>query len=372
MRDRNLSPIVGVACFCLLGTTACTFGGRNAAVTPPGADAEAYQTWRTQGAQAAMTVLPVEMMSGPHRDAGDVIGAYLEKLGMPNIQPNELVFNVPSGTDFEQVPKLLGEFVRQHPLPTDYAVYAQFVGTPQTSVQEIRAVVVHKAGTCVWIDRQGPDDKDFQRQRPGNPMTCCVLVGDRLSEQLNLPGKPAGDPEAGTMAQVWAAKSGTPPPVERDAMQARVQKLRTAGADATLTVFPVAVGDQVEPEAAGGLARHLQQDKLCRARVAQDQPRFQIAPSSNEQRRLWDLARAFQAYVKEHRPDTDYSLYAEYTFKLPEQEVWTVHFVVCDRDGAWVIVDFQNNHQPDFQRLAPKTRDDCNRLVAERLKGYVR
>ena len=56
----------------------------------------------------------------------------------------------------------------------------------------------------------------------------------------------------------------------------------------------------------------------------------------------------------------------------PDGGAWAVHFVVCDREGEWVIVDFQNDHHGDFQSIDPKTPDDCGRLVAKRLQGYLR
>jgi hypothetical protein len=41
--------------------------------------------------------------------------------------------------------------------------------------------------------------------------------------------------------------------------------------------------------------------------------------------------------------------------------------VVCDRTGEWVIADLQNSHQEAFQRISPKTLEDCDRLVLDRL-----
>ena len=53
-------------------------------------------------------------------------------------------------------------------------------------------------------------------------------------------------------------------------------------------------------------------------------------------------------------------------------KVWTVHTIVCDRAGDWVIVDFQNEYQADFNRIAPKSRSDADDLVVERVAGYLR
>jgi len=75
--------------------------------------------------------------------------------------------------------------------------------------------------------------------------------------------------------------------------------------------------------------------------------------------------------MKRNRANSDYVLFTDYWF-APSGEVWAVHFVVCDRAGDWVIVVLQNSHQEDFQRLNPKTLEDCDRLVLERLKNKLR
>lgn len=59
------------------------------------------------------------------------------------------------------------------------------------------------------------------------------------------------------------------------------------------------------------------------------------------------------------------------SLRTARSEVWAVHFVLCDSKGEWVITDPQNSHQADFQRVAPKTVEDCDRLVVERLKALL-
>ena len=88
---------------------------------------------------------------------------------------------------------------------------------------------------------------------------------------------------------------------------------------------------------------------------------------------LWGLARTFQDHVKRNPPEADYALLADYIMDpRAGRGAWAVHFVICDRVGKWVIVDFQNNHHGDFQSVDPKTHDDCGRLIAKRLEGYLR
>jgi len=58
---------------------------------------------------------------------------------------------------------------------------------------------------------------------------------------------------------------------------------------------------------------------------------------------------------------------AEYFVNPAGGPVGAVHFVVCEKSGDWVLVDFQNNTHEDFQRIAPKSIEDCDRLAIERL-----
>jgi hypothetical protein len=76
--------------------------------------------------------------------------------------------------------------------------------------------------------------------------------------------------------------------------------------------------------------------------------------------------------VLANKPDVDYALVADYVIRPDNGQVWAVNFVICDRAGDWVIVDFQNNHHDDFNAIAPKTADDCADLVSRRLAGYLK
>lgn len=325
---------------------------------------------------SSMTVFPVLMPGGPAKNVGDALGLVLEtQVGMSDIHPTDLVFNRPAEAEFGQVPALFGQFVRDNAdaIETEYALYAEILGTRNPPrVEEVRAVVVDQTGACVWVDRQRPDDADFKRVGARNPMTCCVLVSERLRKQLDTTASAKTSAGEGRMAKLWAEKSGLPDQAERDAMQQRQESLRQTHKTAKVLVYPVQLANQLDRNSATHVTTLLVDRELCKAQVADAQPRFEIAPSSNEQRRLWDLARAFRDYVRAESPDADYVLFAEYTIRPSDQQVWAVHFVVCDRSGQWVIVDFQNEYQPDFKRLKPKTRDDCGALVAERLASYLR
>jgi len=336
---------------------------------------ELMKEMRIKGRQASVTVFPIYMehQDKALKDVGDALGLLLEqKAGLENIHTTEVSFGLPQGTDFDKAPALFGEFVRAHPLETDYALYAEFLGSPRTGATEIRMVVVDKEGHKVWVDQQTPDDKDFKRIKPDCPMTCCYLVSERLRVQLDLPHSPEGESENGRMAKMWAKKSGLPTDDERKAMEQRLQVLQSAGFESTFTIYPVKVGEEVEAERAGQLTKLFSDGQLCKAQTSTEQPKFEIAPNRNEQRRLWDLARAFRDYVRQNPPETDYAFYADYLGDFENHRVGAVHFVVCDRQGQWVIVDFQNSHHHDFKSINPESRQDCNRLVVKRLKTYLR
>ena len=342
----------------------------NAELAPGGASAKLSAT-PALGPESSVTIVPVMLAGSPSKDVADVVGLMLEKEGMPNIWTIDTAFVPPADQSLDEVATAFGQFVQKTPPQTDHALFAEFLGTPQTGLREGRAILVDKAGRVVWKDRQLPEDADFQRIKPREPMECCVLLSERLKPVFHLPAakKTAGE---GRMAQLWAEKSGTPSDAERSAMEASLGKLKASIGTARFVVYPVLLGDEVNRPDAEQLVGLIAKDFGSTVQMAPTPALFKIAPSSNEQKRLWDLARAFRTHLRDNPPDADYALYAEYTIRPSNQEVWSVHFVVCDRGGEWVIVDFQNDHQADFQQIDPKTHQDCARLVVRRLKSYVR
>lgn len=230
-------------------------------------------------------------------------------------------------------------------------------------------VVVDKAGSFVWADHQTPECTIFKRVNPRNPMTCCVLVGECLNDVLHLPNAIGTPSKEGRMAARWAEKSGTPSNEEFDAIKDRQKALKAALKSAKLEVYPVLLGGTVDRAGAEHLVALIKGAGLCDATVAGTEPCFEIKPNSNEQRRLWDLAKAFQTQVRKEKQQADYALYAEYA--IGGGQAHAVHFIICDRYGEWVVVDFQNSHHDDFNAVKPESRADCDELVLRRLKGYL-
>ncbi len=363
----------------ILGVLLCTFMSACCACGGSEPISSERQTrlnvMRSKGTKASLTVFPVAVpgMGETRKDVADVVGLLLEQGGMQELETTEVAFATPTGADFDEAAHLFGEFVRTHPIKTDYALYVEFLGTHQTGPTEIRGVVVDKAGESVWVDRQTRDDADFRRAKPAEPMTCAVLLTKRLRTGLGLTQADANNAREGRMAALWAEKSGTPDKAEWDAMERRQAIMKKAGRRATIAVYPVRLSDDaVGKKDAAHLAGLLNKKKLCAAGAVDSPLRVKIEPARNEQKLLWQLARTFQEHVKRDPPDADYALLADYIMHPRGDRAWAVHFVVCDRDGEWVIVDFQNDHHGDFQSIDAKTLSDCGRLVARRLRGYLR
>ncbi len=197
----------------------------------------------------------------------------------------------------------------------------------------------------------------------------------RLQGPWGLADPNRKDAPEGKMARLWAEKSGLPPKSEQDAMQPRLNALKKTIKTSTVAVYPVRVSGKSDAPLAAWLAELLTKEGLGRAEASATDPKLQIQPSTNQTRIIWDLARAFQDFLRKNPPAADYALLADYGIGRTtdgKTVVGGVQFVLCDRKGDWVLVDLQNSHHADFQRINPQSPDDCNRLVVEALKKAVR
>ena len=195
--------LLAVVCACATARLAPLSPERLAAQSDP------LKAMRAKGTEASITVFPVYMgyADQPQQRVGEALGLLLEKeAGMTNISATGEVFRFPREADFDRAPELFGAFVREHPIATDYALYAEIAGTPKSGPTEIRATVVDQAGRAIWLDRQTPDSDVFKRIKPNCPLTYCLVVSERLRVDLGLM-RPVGPPaEDGNMAKLWAEK----------------------------------------------------------------------------------------------------------------------------------------------------------------------
>jgi hypothetical protein len=268
----------------------------------------------------------------------------------------------------------LGEFVRKNPIATDYVLYAQYNGNRQTGLDDLRAIVVDKTGAVAWTDRLTPQDEAVKSLGSPDPMTLSVVLVQRLSPQLSLSDETAKAAKPGKMAALMDKRSGMPPENERTPLPERQKEMKASRQKLTLMVFPIRIwGGAANAESATDLVKLINDAGLCKA-VPAKQPVLLKAsqPDPNELKLLWDMAREFRDYAKKNPADADYVLYADYGFNPKNWEQGIVHFVVCDRKGEWVIVDFQNSHHDDYQSVKPTSKEGCEQILLKRLEGYLR
>jgi hypothetical protein len=148
-------------------------------------------------------------------------------------------------------------------------------------------------------------------------------------------------------------------------MGQRAAKLKANIKTAQIAIYSTCIGEKCNTESAAHLALLAAQQLGCKTIKVDKQVSFQRQQNPNEQKLLWDLARAFRDYLRTNPADSNYAMLAEY-FVGPSG-VGAVHFVICEKSGDWVLVDFQNSTHDDFRRISPKNVEDCDRLTVERL-----
>lgn len=328
---------------------------------------------KSRSVDASLTILPVRLGGKPWDRVSQVIGVLLEKQGLKNIELGKTPLEVTNAGTMDDLTAAVAALVRANPIATDYALYAEFNGTRQTGLKEIRAVVVDKAGAVVWTERQTPKDEAFKKLEHPDPMDLCVLLVEQLRPQLDLNDETAKAARPGKLEALLKEQSGMPSPAELDAGRARQRALKQAAPGVTLLIYPARVGgNQASPANATNVVRLINEGGRCKAVAAELPVVLKTSPADpNEQKTLWSLAREFRDYVRAHPPAADYALYADYAFTPNNWEQGFVHFVVCDRNGEWVVVDFQNSHHPDYQSVKPTSREDCDKLLVKRLESYL-
>ncbi|MGE3173684.1 MAG: hypothetical protein AB7O97_13755 [Planctomycetota bacterium] len=348
------------------------------------------------GLRAHLLLHPVRVLGRADADVADALGLVLERRGMAALGVATPPFD-PGDADWAEVPDLLRVHVRGAARPTGggetgsggtgadgepgdgrdgWHLYAQFLGDPRRGPTEVRFAIVDAAGDPVWIDRQLPGDPAFRRTagRDPDPLGCATLVADRLFELADW--RPArGGVEDGAFQRRWRAKSGLPDDAERAAIAQRLVALRRDLATATFAVWPSLrsvppAPDAQPPASAPALAARLMDELGCAAATAVDRPPLVVAATSNEQRRLWDLAAALQQALRAQPIAADFAVAVDLALDTSGRGM--VHVVVATRAGDVVLADLQNDQHRDFRRLAPKTAADGEALAVARLRELLR
>ncbi len=328
----------------------------------------------TKDAKPSVTVFPV--FTSPDRfpeelakRVGIVVATFLEKAGIDDLEVADIAFNPPDTDNVARIAEAFGKHVGRHPIKTECAVFTQFVGTPTTGVKAIRTIVVDKSGKVLLAESADKAQLDKALLPPKDPMTCCVFVSRRLQAFWNLKDPLRPDAPKGKMAQFWQKDAGIPGKDELEAIAKRSETLRNNIKTASCTVYPIHVGGRSDKQTAAELVAMLNEAALGKAQTSETDPALKVAGHSNEQKVLWDTARAFRDFIRKNQPATDYAVYADYG--LSGTNVHHVHVIVCDRAGDWVLIEMQNSHHPDFERIDPKSAADCSRLVVARLKDSL-
>ncbi|MBN1419308.1 MAG: hypothetical protein JXP34_11055 [Planctomycetes bacterium] len=260
-----------------------------------------------------------------------------------------------------------GAYVSELDLKTDYALCTEFIHTGERSgvCEEVYLVIVDAKGRIAW--------EDSLKRGAGTELGAVELACGRLVQVMDLNGLPKKEMAEDKKRELREIRAKEPPSEsESAAMKKRLEIMREAGRSAPMLVYPARVGgDHTDETCATRLSTLLNGAELCQAAAAETGPVMKGNGWPNEMQVLWLFARNVRAYVREHPVDSGYVLFADYWFN-PRGQVWAVHFVVCDRAGEWVIADLQNSHQEAFRRINPKTLEDCDRLVLDRLATKLR
>jgi len=331
--------------------------------------------------ERSVTVFPVPIRPGkntpqklPKAIAG-VVGIFLERAGLEEIEIAETTLPAPETDNPKQTAAALAKFIKKNPIKTNYALYAELHGTPGTGLKAIHTILVDKQGKMILADRD--NEKTYaktSKATPKDPMSSSLFVATKLQKLWGLADPLRENAPHGKMAQRLREESGLPPEKELEAIRQRQADMVEHVATRKCAVQAVRVMKNNAPKETKRLVTMINEEGVFAAVLGTKMPTFTIPGSHNEQRVLWDTARAFQAFVKKNPPKADYTLFAHYGVGKTASgttRVGHVHTIVCDREGQWVVVDFQNSHHDDFQAVDPESVEDCHRLLIRRAKGLL-
>ena len=330
----------------------------------------------SEPAEKSVAVYPIVLSTSrsvpddlPERLA-EVVGTLLERAGMDTVEIADASFAVDQAEDLDDLAKRFAEHVRANPPETECAAFGQMLADAN-QFNEIRTVVVDGKGKVIFSDSAVGKKLSEAKSPPRDPMSACVFLADRLGQVWDLKDPLQKNAPDGKMAERMRERSGVPPQAELDAMRARQQALATKTGRGSLAVYPVHVWKGWDPAQAKKLAAAVEAKKLFTTNVITEHPEWDVQGDPNQQKVLWDTARSFRNYLWAQPVAADYALLVDCGLapsQNDERIAHHVHLVLCTGDGEWVLVDYQNSHHADFQRLSPKSVEQCTRLALTRLQ----
>jgi hypothetical protein len=301
---------------------------------------------------------------------GVVVATLLERGGVQHLEVVKTVFAPQDTSDLQKFAEAFAQHVKDHPIDTQFAVLSKLNGSPAAGVKAIQTIIVDRRGKIISASVAEEDQLRQADPPPRDPMTCCVFIARHMPKSWSLADPLREDAPQGKMAAFWQKDAGLPDEQEQQAIEQRLAKLKKTIPSASCTIYPVNVSGQSDRHCTDQLVQQLRELPIGKLNVSEVDPELKIAGHSNEQKVLWDTARAVQKFTRQHPPTTDYVAYLNYG--VFDQGVGFVHVVICDRAGDWVLVDLQNSHQPAFQKIAPQNAADCSRLVFMRLSDWLK
>jgi hypothetical protein len=320
-------------------------------------------------------ILPAEMAPASiTQRIAEVLGMFLERAGMDNIELADTSFSPPKTDDPAKLAEEFGQFVAKQPLKTEYALYIQ-ITAPEHKIKEILTFVVDKTGKVVSSDKVNDDTYEKEKIKPPDePLTACLFIVKRLDKVWDLADPMRENAPEGKMAEIMKSRSALPPDKEIADMKKRLEGVKDKIATSKVTIYPIHLWEGADKTGAVQLAKIISQSGICQAEPSDVDTKIKIKGDPNEQKILWDTARAFRDFLRKNPPNTEYALLADYGLSPAsdgKHEAGHVHLILCNKSGDWVLVDFQNSHHADFQSIAPKSVEDCNRLAVIRLKNRL-
>ncbi len=331
-----------------------------------------FEMMKAKASTLSLTIFPVILAERPFKNIAEVAALMFEKANVKTIEVIDEAF-LPTEEDIWEISDSFGEFVRGQSLKTDYALFGEYVGTKDRGILQVRSIIVDGDGNPVWVERQTAEDKLFKKIKPKDPMSGTLLLVESIRTSLGLPDPERKDAPKGKWFAHWNKASDLPAEEEIKAMDKRLEVMSKEFdnfKNAKVQVYPVFHHNKWDREAAVSLAGILNAEDVFIAEATAPDIAFEIKGSSNEAKMLWDLARQFREYLKENKVEADAALIGQYF--LDEKKAHAVHFVLCDQEGEWIIVDLQNDHHEDFQKINPKTTSDCDLLLLKRLENYLK
>ncbi|MFC1761436.1 hypothetical protein ACFL6U_05085 [Planctomycetota bacterium] len=300
----------------------------------------------------------------------EVVGYQLEQYGLLPGMSTAYPETISEDDSLAKVEQNVLTFVKGESTGTDYALFAFFRVGPSKrgpAVSRICVVLADTAGQKIW----SRDIADIPEGRMSSPLGACMMLAGKIRSTSDLEEPDPDNIPYGPMARLMDQRNGIPPKPERDAMEQRFEAAYESFSDTTLSIYPFRIWktEDGSTEGAKALAEKLNEADLFKASAVSTDTHLVATrdPDQPSQMKiLWDTARDFRSYLREHPASTDYALLVDIT--IPTHHV---HIILCEGSGEWMTASLMNSHHPEFEEVNPKTLEDCVELAFRRLTTTV-